>query len=58
MRIGELVKDHIGEIFRHCEADPAELTRLMSADYSRRTFGLAWPFCAEARQIASKDHNR
>jgi hypothetical protein len=51
MRIGELVKDHIGKIFRHCENDPTELIRLMSAEYSRRTFGLAWPFCADADKI-------
>ena len=44
MRIGDLVKDHIGKIFRHCEGDPIELVRLMSAEYSRRTFGLAYPF--------------
>jgi 5-methylcytosine-specific restriction endonuclease McrA len=58
MRIGELVRDHIGKIFRHCETDPAELMRLMDADYSRLTFGLAWPFCADANKVAAKDHSR
>jgi hypothetical protein len=32
--------------------------RLMNADYSRRTFGLAWPFCVDANTLAAKDHNR
>lgn len=58
MRIAELVKDNLGKIFRHCEADAVELTRLMSAEYSRRTFGLAWSFCADASQISAKDHPR
>lgn len=31
MKIGELVKDNIGKMFQHCESDPAELLRLMSA---------------------------
>src|ERR1700730_295794 len=58
MRIGEFVKDHLGKIFEHCESNPAELAHLMDADYSRRTFGLAWPFCADAGRISTKDHNR
>jgi hypothetical protein len=58
VRIGELVKDNISNIFRHCESEPAELLRLMNADYSRRIFGLAWPFCADANRISAKDHSR
>jgi hypothetical protein len=58
IRIGELVKDHIGKIFRYCETDPAELLRLMDTEYCRRTFGLAWPFCADADKLPLKDHTR
>jgi hypothetical protein len=58
MRIGEFVKDHLDEIFRYCESDPAELTRLMDTGYSKKTFGLAWPFCADASGISVKDHIR
>jgi hypothetical protein len=58
MKIGELVKDNISKIFQHCETDPVELVRLMSAEYSRRTLGLAFPFCADANRIAPQDHRR
>jgi HNH endonuclease len=58
MKIGELVKDNIGKIFRHCESNPAELMHLMSAEYCRRAFGLAWPFCADVNKISAKDHCR
>jgi hypothetical protein len=58
MKIGELVKDNIGKMFQHCESDPAELLRLMSAEYCRRTFGLAWPFWADVNKLSTKDHCR
>jgi 5-methylcytosine-specific restriction endonuclease McrA len=58
MRIGELVKANIGNIFRYCENEPAELARLMSAEYTRMRFGLAWPFCTDTDKIAARDHCR
>jgi 5-methylcytosine-specific restriction endonuclease McrA len=58
MQIGELVKDNIRKIFEYCESDPTELVRLMSAEYSHRTFGLAYPFCADANKLAAKEHRR
>jgi hypothetical protein len=47
MRVGEFVKAHIKDIFRYCEADTAELSRLMDRGYSKDTFGIQYPFCAE-----------
>jgi hypothetical protein len=58
MQIGQLVKNHIGKILRHCENDPDELSSLMDATYSRNTFNLNWPFCVEAGRISSTDHVR
>src|SRR6266436_670042 len=58
MRVGELVKSHIGKILRYCESDPGELLRLMDTAYSRKTFHIGWPFFAEASSIASSNHPR
>src|SRR6266851_1599309 len=58
MKIGELVRDQAGKIFRHCEGDPAELVNLMDASYSKRTFGLPWAFCADASRISAKEDRR
>ena len=55
MKIGKLVQNHIGKILRYCEGDPGELSRLMDAAYSRDTFKLNWPFCAEDNKITLKD---
>lgn len=51
MRIGEIVQSHIGAIFDYCGANPEELSRLMSLDYSKQQFDLQFPFCWEAADI-------
>jgi hypothetical protein len=58
MRIGELVRSHIGGILRYCENDPAELLRLIDGTYSKRWFNLNWPFFVEADRISPNDHVR
>lgn len=58
MKVGALVKSHIGNILRYCERDPVELSRLMNAEYSRKNLHIRWPFFAEVRDITSKDYSR
>jgi HNH endonuclease len=52
MRIGELVRSHIGKIQRYCESYPEELSHLMDAAYSRKIFKLNWPFFGEIDRIS------
>jgi len=58
MRIGELVKNHIGKIQRYCESNPHELLRLMDTSYSKSVFNLNWPFFAEVKKISPINHVR
>ena len=52
MRIGQFVKSYIKDIFLYCDTvDPEETTRLMDADYSKQTFDVNFPFCAEVSSI-------
>lgn len=59
MKIGELVRLHIRDIFTHCEQrDPAELGRLAEKAYAKRTFDINYPFCIEASQITPDNKMR
>lgn len=52
MKIGELVKTHLGRILAYCETEAhGELTSLLSPAYSKRVFGLGFPFCRDAADI-------
>ena len=51
MKIGKLVRRYVPDIFAYCEEHPEELTRLMSEDYSNRTFGIYFAFCLETHDI-------
>ena len=54
MRIGQLVRAYTKKIFRYCdEGDHHELMRLMDDKYSKDTFGINYPFCAEVETIIS-----
>jgi hypothetical protein len=49
IRIGKLVQSHIENILQRC--DDEELRRLMDEQYSKDTFGISYPFCAEMENI-------
>lgn len=52
MKIGQLVKTYVRKVFRYCdEGDHEELMRLMDAKYSKDTFGINYPFCAEVETV-------
>jgi hypothetical protein len=52
MKIGKLVKAHLGRIFAYCEtAAHSELESLLDPAYSKRIFGLCFPFCMEAANV-------
>lgn len=59
MKIGQLVKAHVKEIFRYCEiTDHGELDRLIDKKYSKNTFDINYPFCAEVASISPEDSKR
>jgi len=59
MKIGQLVKVHIKEIFKHCDiTDHGELDRLIDKTYSKITFGINYPFCTEVASISPEDSKR
>lgn len=59
MKIGKLVKSHIQKIFHYCETvDHDELSRLMDGSYSKEAFGINFPFCTAADQIAQENSKR
>lgn len=48
MKIGQLVKSYIPQIFEYCATENIdELYWLMDEEYSNKVFGLNWEFCAE-----------
>lgn len=59
MAIGKLVKAYTGEIFAYCDSeDHAEIDRLLDREYSKRTFGLSFPFCKEVKDIEPAESRR
>jgi|GEM_PF-659563 len=59
MAIGKLVKAHLGDIFAYCDtSDHAELDRLLDREYSKRTFGISFPFCKEVQNIDPAESKR
>lgn len=59
MAIGKLVKGYLGEIFAYCESkDHAELERLLDRSYSKKTFGLSFPFCKDVKDIKPEESKR
>src|SRR5688500_13246264 len=49
--IGEFVRAHLPAIFAHCESNPAELSNLMDADYTKHTFKVHFPFATESPEF-------
>jgi RecB family endonuclease NucS len=56
MKIGEMVKNSLSKIKYYCEnVDNNELNNLLNFDYSKRTFGINFPFFIETKDINEKD---
>lgn len=56
MKIGEFVKRHIKQIFAHCDTeDHHEIELLLNPDYSKKIFGIHYPFCMEIKNIGLKN---
>jgi 5-methylcytosine-specific restriction endonuclease McrA len=52
MKIGEFVKAQLRAIIDSCESgDHGELDRLLDAEYSKATFNLNFPFCADTDDL-------
>lgn len=59
MKIGKLVKAHIREIFSYCDSvDHNEINSLLDPAYSKRTFGVNFPFCAVVEDIEQAESKR
>jgi 5-methylcytosine-specific restriction endonuclease McrA len=59
MKIGKLVKNHINEIFFHCESvDHEEIYSLLDLKFSRSTFGIHFPFCIELHDLERSQSRR
>lgn len=59
MAVGRLVRGYLGDIFAYCDLkDHGELDRLLDRGYSKRTFGLSFPFCKEVKDIDPAESKR
>ena len=59
MKVGQLVKRFIPDIFAHCEeVDAGELSRLFDKRYSKETFRINFPFCSETGAIPALESKR
>ncbi|AZN35111.1 HNH endonuclease [Iodobacter ciconiae] len=59
MKIGELVKQHIKDIFSNCEiAEHDEIYHLLDYKDSKNMFGVNYPFCTELENIEQSESKR
>lgn len=59
MKIGELVKRHIKQIFLHCDnVEHDEVSSLLNRKYSKQMFGINFPFCIELANIERSQSKR
>lgn len=59
MKIGQFVRAHIREIFSYCDStDHNEINSLLYSAYSKRTFGIKFPFCAAVEDIEKSESKR
>ena len=59
MRIGQLVKAHIRQIFSYCDSvEHDEIISLLNPVYSKQTFGLNFPFCTAIDEIQLSESKR
>lgn len=59
MKIGELVKHHIKEIFFYCDTVAHdEIFALLNLQYSKNKLGINFPFCIEIEKLESSQSKR
>jgi 5-methylcytosine-specific restriction endonuclease McrA len=59
MKIGELVKQYIKQIFFYCDTVAHdEIYSLLDPQYSKKTFGIHFPFCIELEKIEPSQSKR
>lgn len=59
MRIGQLIKAHIKQIFSYCDSvEHDEILSLLDPVYSKRTFGLNFPFCVAIEDMQPSEAKR
>lgn len=59
MRIGQLVKAHIRQIFSYCDSvEHDEILSLLNPVYSKQIFGLNFPFCTAIDEIQPSEYRR
>jgi 5-methylcytosine-specific restriction endonuclease McrA len=59
MKIGKLVKHHIKQIFFHCDnVEHEEIYALIDPKYSKKIFGVNFPFCMELENIEQSQSKR
>lgn len=59
MQVGKLVKYYVGAIFAYCDSvDHGEIESLLDRQYSKKTFGLSFPFARQADDIDPVDSKR
>lgn len=59
MKIGQIVKQHIKQIFFHCDnVEHNEISSLLDSKYSKKTFGINFPFCIELENIEQSQSKR
>lgn len=59
MKIGEFVKQHLRDIFEHCDSvEHDEINLLLDPQYSKRRFGINFPFCTEVDNIGVSQSKR
>src|SRR2546423_3804162 len=59
MKIGNLVKQYIKQIFFYCDMlAHDEIYSLLDPQYSKKTFGVNYPFCIEVENIDPSQSKR
>lgn len=58
LKIGVLVKRFIPKIFANCEKDANEFANLQNKVYSKKAFGIAFPFCKGADLIDADESKK
>jgi 5-methylcytosine-specific restriction endonuclease McrA len=59
MKIGQLVKQHIKQIFLHCDkVEHDEIYSLLNLQYSKHTFRINFPFCIELENLEASQSKR
>ena len=59
MKIGQLVKSNLKQIFNYCEiVEHQEFSNLLDINYSKQIFGIGFPFCIEIENIDAAESRR